>query len=205
LLSPPDPPETPRDCALALAIPLTREAWYADKDDERMDFIRSWVASFPGYNVERLWNDYSRVAAYTNTMAAEADAKGVMVSTAATPESWGRLIATRRVVTLVAHWVNDAGAVHFEFRDGLARLERLIDRLPLDYAGVLDLTVCYSAEAIAPFKRARPGCTVLANKKPANLAVRLAMYRQIVKILSVERTTYVEAAMRVHLAALEVI
>jgi hypothetical protein len=191
-----------RHCGLLVAVPLTREQFFADVTDARKEFIRRWVASFGGYSVAGLWSDYQPIAAYALQIVKEARQGGVAAVTNASFGSWAEMTAARNVVTLVAHWVGGPpGAI--EYADGPHVLDDVVAALPRDFDGVLDLTVCHSTCAIAAIKRARPRCSVLANRNPANLDLRLAMYRQVLRLIGREGTGYTEALRRVHLAALE--
>lgn len=196
-------PDRLQDCGLAFALPLSRDAFVEDFDNPAKDFVRNWVSQFEGLSLDRLWSGYARLAAYARLIASEAEALGVWVLTEVTLDSWAALTLARPITTLVAHWAEN-GLDGVEFSTGIVQLEQVCAALPRRYSGLIDLTVCHSAQAIAPFKRARPGCTVLANREPARLDIRLAMYRQILRLLNYERTTYVDAAARVHMAGLEV-
>jgi hypothetical protein len=196
-------PESPRDCSLFVAVPLTRGAFVADVADRDKDFVRAWASGFPGYPVERLWDDYRPIAAYASAVVAEASAAGVTVPPDATFEAWNRLTRGPTVITIFAHLAEQDGVETIEYRDAAVSVDAVCAALPADFAGVLDFTICYSASLIATVKRERPRCTVIANREKARLDVRLAIYRQTLRILVHEPMTYVEAAARVRLAALE--
>ena len=194
-------PNTLEQCGLLIAIPLTRDRFLSDAADARKDFVRQWLASLAGYAPERLWRDYERIATYVLQISDEARAGGVHVVTDASFESWAALARTRSVITLVAHWVAGSPPL-IEYADGPHPLDEVVEALPAGFDGVLDLTVCHSTRAIAAIKTARPRCSVLTNREPARLDLRLAMYRQVLRLVQRERTRYVQAAQQVHLAAL---
>ena len=198
-------PDRPTDCGLIVGLPTSHEAFLDDAMNVEKSFVRAWAASRRGSSVEALWREYQAIMDYAATIGAEAAESGVAVVLGGAQASWPALVTRRRVVTLIAHWVQRDGRSSVEFTDGLATIGRLIAQIPAGFSGVLDLTTCPSAHAIAVLKHARPACTVLTNRDAAPLDVRLAMYRQIVRILGSEQTTYVEAAARVHHAALEVV
>jgi hypothetical protein len=195
--------DDPRACGAAIAVPLTRERFIADRVDARKQFVRQWTDSFPGFTADRLWAGYQATAGYGRMVAAEAEAAGVRVMTDAALSAWRTLAQTCHVLTLFAHWAS-GDTPSIEYADGIVPLQEAVDALPRRFDGVVDLTVCHSTQALAMLKRARPRCTVLANRDPAWLDVRLAIYRQIIRLLQRERLSYVDAAQRVHLAALEV-
>jgi hypothetical protein len=188
--------------ALLIALPLTRARFVADAADPRKDFVRQWAASFPGYPPDRLWDDYKPLAAYALRIADEARRASVRVAVDARFSSWTDAAHTSDVITLVAHWVSGAQPA-LEFSDGIRPLDTIVAALPGDFGGVIDLTVCHSTRAIAAFKARRPRATVLANREAAAPDVRLAMYRQVLHLVHCEGAGYVDAAERVHVAALE--
>lgn len=194
--------DAPSDCALAIALPFDRAAFVADADDAGKDFVRSWslAARAPAGD---LWPAYARILEYAKTVGDEVRDLGGLVAAPATLQAWSRLVHSRRVVALIAHWAARTEGDRIEFADGLVTVDQLVSVLPPDYNGVLDLTTCHSTRAIRWIKRARPGCTVLANRGETDLDIRLAVYRQILRVLQRERTSYVEAASKVHLALLE--
>jgi hypothetical protein len=191
-----------RRCGLLVALPLTREQFVADATNARKEFIRRWVASFGRYEGAGLWSDYRPIAAYALQIIKEARQGGAAAVTNASFGSWAEMTAARDVVTLVAHiMAGPPGAI--EYADGPHVLDDVIAALPPAFDGVIDLTVCHSPRAIAAIKRARPRCSVLASRHPANLDLRLAMYRQVLRLIDRQGTGYTEALQRVHLAALE--
>jgi hypothetical protein len=194
--------EPPQRYGLLVTVPLTREQFLADATNGRKEFVRQWVASLSGYAPEQLWRDYERIAGFTLQIVSEAREAGVQAVTDGCYGSWTAMAATSDVITLVAHWVAGPPA-GFEYADGPRPLDEVVDALPEDFGGIIDLTVCHSTNAIPAFKKARPRCSVLANREPARLDLRLAMYRQILRLVRRERQGYIAAAQRVHLAALE--
>jgi hypothetical protein len=189
-------------CGLVVAVPLTRDHFLADAADMRKDFVRQFAASFAGYPAERLWLDYAPFATYALQVVGEARAMGVDTATDATFAAWTVATGRHDVITLVAHWI-EGPLPAIEYADGPRRVDDVVETLPRDFAGLIDLTVCHSTRAIGAIKKARPRCSVLGNREPARLDVRLAMYRQIIRLVDREGTCYVDAAKRVHLAALE--
>ncbi|MBV9268829.1 MAG: hypothetical protein JO061_21855 [Acidobacteriaceae bacterium] len=185
-------------CAVAFAIPLTREQFLSDFESVKKDFVRNYASEEP---LETAWRYYQSTAAFARELVAELTAGGAVVNTSATIDQWSNLVRQRHVVTLFAHWTNRNGVDEFEFAEGLRSLDDLIACLPDAYSGVLDFIVCRSTKALDRVKQARPKSTVIANRNEADLSVRLAMFRQIMKLVSAGRD-YVDAAMTVHKAML---
>jgi hypothetical protein len=90
-----------------------------------------------------------------------------------------------------------APAPMIEFAEGLRTLPQLIEAVPRDFRGVLDLTVCNSVIAANSIRHVRPDCLVAANRKPAVLRVRLYLYGLVVKLLSKQPRPYIEAVTQI--------
>jgi len=192
--------DAPRDCGLAITLPFGREPFLADARNAGKDFVRSWEAA-SGLSAGRLWPKYARMLEHANLACAEARDLGVAVAAGATLDAWTELVASKRIVTLVAHWTERADGDWIEFADGLVPVDTLTSRLPRGYNGVLDLATCQSTRAVASITRVHRRCTVLANHEETEIDARLVMYRQTLRILATEHTIYVNASARVHLAA----
>ena len=124
----------PRECALALAIPLTREDFLAGLHaGPEKDFAKSLERSRRGAKNSFLWNDlYAPVAETALEVAGAVATNGVTVIPEATLCDLRALFERFRVITLVAHW----RAAQFHAGDFLAP-RSLISRLrdPLDPIG----------------------------------------------------------------------
>ena len=196
---------TPDDCALAIALPLTREEFFADAAPaSAKDFVKQWSAVQQVPN-QQLWEDYTRYAALAHDIANEAEAAGVLVLRHASFAQWTDILHERQAVTLFAHWKTGTDGKRddcIEFADGLQNIKAFITSIPEHYYGVLDLTICYSLNAAPGIKQRSPLCTVIVNKKPARLDYRLAIYRQVLRLLATRRYSYVKALATVQLAVL---
>lgn len=98
-------PVKPSDCALALCIPLTKEAFFADLDPAApKDFVKSRASSFPGMAMAERWEDYAPIVRTATRVRAELEPLGVTFVPHTTLADFGALLARYAVVTLVAHW-----------------------------------------------------------------------------------------------------
>lgn len=196
--------DSPQDWALAFVFPLKREEFLQAIEIEPVDgFVRQWAASLAGYPAEKLWSDYEPIADYANQFAEEASAAGVLVRDGATLANWLELLQARRIISLVAHWAEREQTDLIQFADGFAPLNNCIEGIPSTFCGLLDLTVCHSSRFIDQIKRKRPKSRVLANRNVARLAVRLAIYRQVLGLLKSGEYTFINAMRKIHRSALE--
>lgn len=194
--------DRPTDCSLCLCIPLTRDDFLAAAANEPgQGFVRGWVEQAWEAPPETLWERYSPIAAYAGELAAEAESAKVRVFRNATFQDFLTCLAgERRVTTLIAHWYGNG--VQFS-RDFVPATE-LVGHIPPGFTGTLDLTACYSAVRLLDrIKKQAPRATVIAVKREALPSVRLAIYRQTLKLLQQRRYTFAEAMRQVHLTALE--
>lgn len=196
-------PDALGDCGLAFAFPLSREEFLGAVTTEPPDgFVRQWLRRFSGYPAEELWLDYAPIAKYAMDLSNCTEAKGVLVERRANVRSWTRLLE-RRCVTLFAHWVERVDCDLIQFSGELTDISKCVSQLDPTYGGVLDFTVCGSARLIDRVKFRCPKSTVLANRNRARLDVRLAMYRQALRLVESGAYTFVEAVRKVHKSGLE--
>jgi hypothetical protein len=198
--------DSPLDCALSYAFPLSwKEFSNAAKFEPNDGFIRQWVRRFAGYPIERLWDDYAPIASYAEGLAAEVSAAGVLVERHVDLNAWSHLMQHRRIVTLVAHRADRNNMDYIQFGENFVSVRDCLGAIPMNVDRVLDLTVCNSTRFVALIKSSRPKCTVLVNRNVARLNVRLAMYRQVLMLIKTGQYTFVDAMIRVHESALEVL
>lgn len=93
---------------------------------------------------------------------------------------------------------NLLGGPAFEFRDRVYRMSELIDAIPEDFDGILDLTQCNSAIFSTAIKNARPKCLIGVTRTPINPEIRFAIYRTIVKSLRRAPQQYYKVVTMIH-------
>src|SRR5215472_11040757 len=96
---------SPRDCGLAIAIPLDRNSFVSKLSGEADgNFIQNFCAERKNLSAKGLWSLYEPYARYAQEVAARAERMGVSVVLDATLGDFISLLTTCEVVTLVAHW-----------------------------------------------------------------------------------------------------
>jgi len=96
---------TPRECALALAIPLTKSAFLADLHRPHVrDFGASVQRQLSRASEQQLWNDQQPLAAAAVRISKEVERLGVTVCRDAALSDFARLCRSFDVVTLVTNW-----------------------------------------------------------------------------------------------------
>ena len=197
---------TPRDCTLAVAIPLTRVEFLDDLRAPEKDFAKSYARRFGGFSDDDVWTRYERYARLVRSVADEVEAAGVRVIRGARFAALTAALTERHVFTLVAHWRNhehDAARGRIELTDGLREIDDVVAAIPPDYRGVIDLTVCHSVLLGDGIARLRPDCVVIMNRGNAKLDYRCIVYRHVIRQISHRPESYVDVVARLRVALLK--
>jgi hypothetical protein len=91
-----------------------------------------------------------------------------------------------------------APARMIEFHDGMHTVAELVESVPNDFAGLLDLTVCNSVIPAAWIRHSRPSCLVAANRRPAELRSRMYLYGLQISLLAKRPMPFVDVIKQVH-------
>jgi len=198
----------PGDCVLALAIPLTRERFLADlKQPEIKDFVFQFrkVRGLERADPEFCWQVYeTEEAALVAAVCDEVEHHGVKIANDVSLADLTKLLAQFSIVTLVAHsrFVDSETAdlknPLIEFSDGLVTTPELVQAIPIDFSGLLDLTVCNSVIPAAAIRESRPNCLIAGNRRPAELRSRMYLYGLAISLLAKEPQPFVDVITKVH-------
>jgi len=85
-----------------------------------------------------------------------------------------------------------------EFSDGLHTIPELVQSIPVEFSGLLDLTVCNSVIPASIIREHRPNCLIAANRKPAELRSRMYLYGLEISLLAKEPALFVDVITKVH-------
>lgn len=85
-----------------------------------------------------------------------------------------------------------------EFSEGMYSVEEILNVIPYSFSGLLDLTVCNSVIIGEVIKNYRPDCRVAVNRYPAELYVRMALYKQAITLLSRHPAPYMDVLTKIH-------
>ena len=89
------------------------------------------------------------------------------------------------------------GARVIEFSDGLHTIPELVQSIPNEFSGLLDLTVCNSVIPAAAIRDERR-CLVAANRKPAELRARMYLYGLEIDSLATNPRPFIDVIRDVH-------
>lgn len=106
-------------------------------------------------------------------------------------ESFAHAFSGHHVVTLVAHSQGEEAQAQVEMADGFVPVTSFVQRIPADFAGVLDLTSCRSRHRLLEaVKRRAPWVTVVVSERNVGLIAPMLQYRATLSVLSVRAAYY---------------
>lgn len=179
--------DLPSECALAIAIPLTKDGFLEQSESPTRDYARLFREQLSGLGVGELWEKYRSAVVEPAQRAMESAARsGVMVVADVSLFEWTRVIGARRVVSLVAHW-SDAGITGVELADAVHRPAAIVATLPTGCDSTFDLRMCHSFVLGEALKRAAPKCHVVMNERAVTPSIQLPLYGGIIKLLATGR------------------
>ena len=85
-----------------------------------------------------------------------------------------------------------------EFSDGLHTIPELVQSIPVEFSGLLDLTVCNSVITAAAIRSERQGCLVAGNRKAAELRSRMYLYGLEIDLLKKKPRPFIDVIKEVH-------
>jgi hypothetical protein len=99
---------------------------------------------------------------------------GVEVRTEVTLEQFGHLFGIEQfdVIILFAHWHSKA----VEFHSGLVDIPSIVENVPINFDGIIDLCVCHPEALAIALRVSRPNCLVKYVNEKADPAFWLYFY-----------------------------
>lgn len=195
----------PTDCALALAIPVSRQSFEAQLDRPGQGKLVDGCVDWRRYR-----RNFADRAADLLPRIRRLD---VRVETDLTLDGFGRLLREDLdVVILMAHWLEPrpgpedaAGSVRtqgaVELADGFVEVADAVARIPHDAELFIDLSVCQSEALSVAIKRDRPLCLTRSTpRRRVTPIVWLTFYDVLMHRLRERDSTYLEAIHDVALA-----
>ncbi len=84
-----------------------------------------------------------------------------------------------------------------QFVDGMKTVPEVIETVPSEFSGLLDLTVCNSVILGEAIKNFRARCFVAVNRYPAELHVRLGLYLLTLRMLGRKPMSFIDAMTKI--------
>lgn len=173
------PAVKPSDCAIAFGIPVSLE-----------DFRRKPTHGF----ARQFWQANGRIkrflADYELTSGVMKECKTCVI-TNLTLERFGDLFQRHQVVILFSHAENSS----VEFHEGLVEIDRVVQQIPEQFDGILDITMCFSRELFRALRRERPKCfPFYATEESLDAQAWLFFYKALFMYLKHRDLSYPEAS-----------
>ncbi|MGZ3790660.1 MAG: hypothetical protein ACXVCQ_19205 [Bacteriovorax sp.] len=133
-------------CVMAIAVPLTENGYRTDRSEprEKKDFSH-FIEPFPLYQ-EKIISPVTRTIKILETA-------GVSIFTEVSLSDFSQLFDGRfDVIILFTHSCKQ----RIEFRDGLSLAENVVDQIPKEFEGIIDLSICHPTELVKTIDRILP-------------------------------------------------
>jgi hypothetical protein len=168
----------PNDCAIAFGIPVSTSEILQNSD-------KGFASQFHiRQGIEEFVKDYEMTTAVMKQCETQ-------VVTNLTLERFRELFTRHAVVVLFSHSENGT----IEFEDGFVAIDTVAAQIPQSFAGVVDITTCYSRDLFRAIRRDRPNCfPFYATKKRLDAVPWLFFYKALFEYLKSRELTYQSAS-----------
>jgi hypothetical protein len=182
----------PADCVVLIALPTSRSGFEWSRAQAQSEYANRFLLG---------WDQYEGVSDDLTDAVERYKSQGVKhVAVDARQEEWLRTLSEAEVVIIFAHWIESAaGAGAIEFWDGPCSVEELVDQIPVDFNGVIDLSVCHPFGFADQVARHRPNCSVCYAEYAVSPSIWAEIYCSIFEVLRRTGMDYREAVTRVTL------
>lgn len=173
----------PADCILGFGIPTARAAFFADQQNPKKDFARRF---------DGIWNKYYfQIVKNLEKLLPIYEEAGLRVVHNMSLADFGAFFSDskNKVIILFSHWHED----QVEFADGLVEIEAIVDKIPLNYEGIIDLCVCHPTQLSLAIREKRPYCLVRYIPREATPAFWLYFYVVLFRYLEQKDISYLQA------------
>ncbi len=172
---------TARDCAIAFGIPTSFDLYINARECQTSDLVCNLFPKWEKYCYDFV-KPFEAVIPYLNRT-------GVEILEGATTNSFSSLFLHYKVVILFTHWKGQT----VEFTDGMKQIEEVVDAIPVDFSGIIDLCVCHPVSLVRQIRSNRPYCLIRFQHNKARPAYWLYFYRLIFDLLANNYTNYLDA------------
>ena len=173
----------PSRCVLAFGIPTCKKDFFEDQKSDNKDFAKLFKKNWSLY--------YDQVIFYLEQLEQQISQPGATIIKKLTLSNFGQLLSNKKfdVVILFSHWKENS----VEFYDGLQTTSKIINEVPTEFSGIIDLCVCNPKELRIALDIERPNCVVKFADKEELPFFWLNFYRILFKYLQQKNKNYIEA------------
>ena len=173
----------PENCAMVFGIPTTKAQFFDNFRNSEKDFVRHFKGGWAQY--------YNQIVSNSDRILPVLSEFGVTVIQKIDPESFSKLFreSIYDVIILFSHWHNDT----IELSDHLYNISNIVDAIPYEFNGILDLCVCHPENLTILLRRDRPNCLTRYTQQKATPYIWLHFYLVLFKNLMERELTYLQA------------
>lgn len=134
----------PEDCVLAFGIPTDKAVFFADQYRKNKDFAKRYDGVWSKY-YHQFISEFEQIIPKLKNL-------GLRIERDLTLVKFRALFKQYKVVILFSHWQEDK----VEFHEGLQPLDDIIEQIPTQFGGVIDLCVCHPNGLALKIRQSRP-------------------------------------------------
>jgi hypothetical protein len=175
---------------ILFALPTSRSGFEWSRGQPDSDYAKRFLLG---------WDQYEDVCDDLSDAVERYKALGVRsIVLDARRENWITAFAEAEVVIIFAHWLEcKTGSGAVEFWDGPFSVEAMVEQIPPEFEGVIDLSVCHPFGFADRAARQKPNCSVWYAEKEVSPSIWAEFYSSIFEVLRQSGMDYREAATRV--------
>jgi hypothetical protein len=177
----------PSECIIAFGLPTDEEEFWEAKDDVQRDFVRHCCPVWQVYRADIVAH-LEEIGPYYQTL-------GVKVVQGLKLSSLRGLLTdnSNKVFILFSHWKDDSA----EFFDGMASSDAIVNEIPSDFKGIIDLCVCHPTKLAIKIRNHLSPDSLVKFTDITNTPYRwLYFYWAVFTIMDDLDVTYTEALKR---------
>jgi len=171
----------PEDCVLGFGIPTSKESFFQDQENENKDFAKMFGGVWSKY--------YHQFIKDLKLIEPQLLETGLKIKHNITLADYHQMFSNNQLIILFSHWKDDK----VEFSNGLRPICEIVDGIPNNYAGIIDLCVCHPNELAVQIREKKTNCLVRYIPRKATPYFWLNFYLALFNYLKEENISYLKA------------
>lgn len=173
----------PEQCAFCFGIPTNKNDFKKDQVDPKKGYAKRFNNVYSKYEFQ--------ILSHLKIVEPKIEESGASIIYSLTLKKFGDLLRNSKfeVIILFSHWKKNA----VEFFDGYASTDRIIDQIPVDFSGFIDLTVCHPDELIVNLHKKREHCMTKSALNKVTPFIWLYFYELLFRHLKENNLSYLKA------------
>ncbi|MBQ6769487.1 MAG: toll/interleukin-1 receptor domain-containing protein [Bacteroidales bacterium] len=168
--------------AWCVGIPYTKEQFFSCcHKEEKSDFIESLEFLYGTTVDEILWNYYKPIANNITKTIKELKNRNVTIIPISNKEDFVSAFS-HSIIILTAHHHRYLSCI--ELLDNPIFYDEMVDCIPSDFAGYIDISSCFSTSIQPKVKIQAPDTTIIAANTEISIELRMFLYRHIISYMT---------------------